>query len=322
MFSSSSNNLSKVHTSQTKFIQERIAGVEKHFGQICTSLGAYTRKTARLRDKGDEVSTALLRYGEVENLNKSLRSSLCETADTLAAVQDFRNVEVERLESRVVGELALYEGVCKSAREELKRSFNTRQQEMNHRRNLERAKEHPESTADFCINNANNYIVHYIDDSTNIAIAETKLQKATVEAKRACENIEEQMDQFEQRKVTDLKRILKEFIQTELAFHAKAVELYTKAYNQISNIEEEEDLEAFRNARDVFDAEFRNALKGDAAARAEVLGVGRGSSLSPVIKGPREKSESSKKRDPKKMMEKLKIEDYEEINGDTTSEED
>ncbi|XP_063614897.1 CBY1-interacting BAR domain-containing protein 1-like [Penaeus indicus] len=293
MFSSSSNNLSKVHTNQTKFMQERIAGVEKHFGQICTSLGAYTRKTARLRDKGDEVSTALLRYGEVENLNKSLRSSLCETADTLAAVQDFRNVEVERLESRVVGELALYEGVCKSARDELKRSFNTRQQEMNHRRNLERAKSrHPQNRQ-------------------QIAIAETKLQKATVEAKRACENIEEQMDQFEQRKVTDLKRILKEFIQTELAFHAKAVELYTKAYNQISNIEEEEDLE-----------EFRNALKGDAAARAEVLGVGRGSSLSPVIKGPREKSDSSKKRDPKKMMEKLKIEDYEEINGDTSSEED
>nr|XP_027217987.1 protein FAM92A-like [Penaeus vannamei]XP_027217988.1 protein FAM92A-like [Penaeus vannamei] len=231
MFSSSSNNLSKVHTSQTKFIQERIAGVEKHFGQICTSLGAYTRKTARLRDKGDEVSTALLRYGEVENLNKSLRSSLCETADTLAAVQDFRNVEVERLESRVVGELALYEGVCKSAREELKRSFNTRQQEMNHRRNLERAKSrHPQNRQ-------------------QIAIAETKLQKATVEAKRACENIEEQMDQFEQRKVTDLKRILKEFIQTELAFHAKAVELYTKAYNQISNIEEEEDLEVRKSEK-------------------------------------------------------------------------
>ncbi|XP_047502341.1 LOW QUALITY PROTEIN: CBY1-interacting BAR domain-containing protein 1-like [Penaeus chinensis] len=291
MFSSSSDNLSKVHTNQTKFMQERIAGVEKHFGQICTSLGAYTRKTARLRDKGDEVSTALLRYGEVENLNKSLRSSLCETADTLAAVQDFRNVEVERLESRVVGELALYEGGCKSAREELKRSFNTRQQEMNHRRNLERAKSrHPQNRQ-------------------QIAIAETKLQKATVEAKRAVRNIEEQMDQFEQRKVTDLKRILKEFIQTELAFHAKAVELYTKAYNQISNIEEEEDLE-----------EFRNALKGDAAARAEVLGVGRGSSLSPVIKGPREKTDSSKKRDPKKMMEKLKIEDYEEINGDTSEE--
>lgn len=44
-------------------------------------------------------------------------------------------------------------------------------------------------------------------------IAETKLQKATLEAKRACQNLEEQMDQFEQRKVADLKKILKEFIQ-------------------------------------------------------------------------------------------------------------
>lgn len=130
-----------------------------------------------------------------------------------------RNVEVERLESRVVGELALYEGVCKSAREELKRSFNTRQQEMNHRRNLERAKSrHPQNRQQIVcislfriqivitytwlyqclvtkewitgttyltlflifgffllfyiafswINNANHYIVHYIDDSTNI----------------------------------------------------------------------------------------------------------------------------------------------------------
>lgn len=44
----------------------------------------------RLRDKGDELSATLLEYGEVESLNKSLRSALCETADTLAAVQDYR----------------------------------------------------------------------------------------------------------------------------------------------------------------------------------------------------------------------------------------
>ena len=31
--------------------------------------------------------------------------------------------------------------------------------------------------------------------------------------------------------------------QIELAFHAKALELYTRAYNQVSAIEEEEDLE-------------------------------------------------------------------------------
>ncbi|XP_042225521.1 protein FAM92A-like isoform X2 [Homarus americanus] len=293
MFSSSSNSLNKVHTNQTKFIQERISGVEKHFGRICSATGAYTRKTAKLRDKGDNLSKTLMDYGEVENLNKSLRSALCETADTLAAVQDYRHVEVERLETRVVGEIALYGGICKTAREELKRSFDTRQQEINHKQNLEKTKNrHPRNRQ-------------------QIVIAETKLQKSTLEARRACQNLEEQMDQFEQRKVADLKKILREFVQTELAFHAKALELYTKAYNQISNIEEEEDLE-----------EFRNALKGDAAARAEVVGAGHGSSLSPVIASSREKKESHRKRDMKKSLEKLQVEDYEEINESTSSEDD
>ncbi|XP_071522704.1 CBY1-interacting BAR domain-containing protein 1-like isoform X8 [Panulirus ornatus] len=246
MFSSSS--LSKVNSDQTKFIQERIAGVEKHFAQICSALGAYTRKTAKLRDKGDEVSQTLMDYGEVENLNKSLRSALCETADTLAAVQDYRNVEVQRLETRVVGEISLYGGICKTAREELKRSFDTRQQEMNHRRNLEKTKmRHPQNRQHI----------------------------------------------------------------TELAFHAKALELYTKAYNQISNIEEEEDLE-----------EFRNALKGDAVARAEVLGAGKGSPLSPVITSSQEKKDSHRKQNMKKSMEKLQVEDYEEVTGSTSSEDD
>lgn len=287
----SSHSLSKVHTNEIKFIQERISGVEKHFGHMCSALGAYTRKTAKLRDKGDELSKTFLAYGEVEHLNKSLRSALCETADTLAAIQDYRNVEVERLESRVVGEIALYGGICKTAREELKQSFSTRQQEISHRQNLEKTKS------------------RYPQNRQQIVIAETKLQKANVEARRACENIEEKMDLFEQRKVADLKRVLKEFVQTELAFHAKALELYTKAYTHIANIEEEEDLE-----------EFRNALKGNAAARAEVVGAGQGSSLSPVITSSREKKQSHKKRDMKKSLEKLQVEDYEEINESSSSE--
>lgn len=45
---------------------------------------------SRVRDKGDDLSRVLQSYGEQENLNKSLRSAVCETADTIAAVQDYR----------------------------------------------------------------------------------------------------------------------------------------------------------------------------------------------------------------------------------------
>ncbi|XP_064079805.1 CBY1-interacting BAR domain-containing protein 1-like isoform X4 [Macrobrachium nipponense] len=244
----STDNLSKVHSEQYKFIQERISGVEKHFGNICTTLGSYARKTAKLRDKGDELSKVLSDYGEFETLNKSLRSALCEVGDTLAAVQDYRNVEVERLETKVVGELSLYGGICKTAREELGTCFKFRQQEMNIRRNLEKTRNrHPQNRQQI----------------------------------------------------------------TELAFHAKALELYTKAYGQISDIDEEDDLE-----------EFRNALKGDPSGRAEVLGVGKGPSLSPVIKSSRERKKTRKKRDITKSTEKLQIEDYEEINEEELSSDD
>ncbi|KAK3864078.1 hypothetical protein Pcinc_030198 [Petrolisthes cinctipes] len=291
MFSSSASSLNKVHSNQMKFIQDRISGVEKHFGEICTSLGAYTRKTAKLRDKGDDLSRVLQNYGEQENLNKSLRSAVCETADTIASVQDYRDVAVNRMESQVVEELGEYREVCRRARQELKHSFQTRQQEVSHRRSLEKTR----------TRNPHN--------RQQIILAETQLQKSTHEAQRACENLEQQMDTFEQRKVTDLKRIITEFIQTELAFHAKALELYTKAYNQMANVDMEEDLQ-----------EFRNALKGEGGlGRGEVVGAGLGSSLSPVITTARERKRE-KKRDLKQSVEKLQVEDYEEINtGSSTS---
>lgn len=57
-----------------------------------------------------------------------------------------RDVKVERLEARVVGEVAMYGGVCRTARDELKRGFDTRQREIAHRRSLEKVKtRHPQN---------------------------------------------------------------------------------------------------------------------------------------------------------------------------------
>lgn len=55
--------------------------------------------------------------------------------------------------------------------------------------------------------------------------------------------LEEQIDVFEKRKLKDLKKALLDFVKIELALHAKAVELYTQAYNDVSDIDEALDLE-------------------------------------------------------------------------------
>lgn len=52
----------------------------------------------------------------------------------------FRDVAVNRIEGQVVEELGEYREVCRRARQELRHSFQTRQQEVSHRRSLEKTR--------------------------------------------------------------------------------------------------------------------------------------------------------------------------------------
>lgn len=81
--------------------------------------------------------------------------------------------------------------------------------------------------------------------------------KATVEMSRVVKGLEEQIDSFERRKLHDLKTVLLDFVTIELSFHAKAVELLSKAYQDVSEIDEAKDLEAFREVMRVPDSVSR-----------------------------------------------------------------
>lgn len=70
--------------------------------------------------------------------------------------------------------------------------------------------------------------------------------KATVEVSRVVKGLEEQIDSFEKRKLHDIKTLLLDYVTIELSFHTKAVELLTKAYQDIAEIDEEKDLKVIK----------------------------------------------------------------------------
>ncbi|XP_054512858.1 CBY1-interacting BAR domain-containing protein 1 isoform X2 [Pan troglodytes] len=78
--------------------------------------------------------------------------------------------------------------------------------------------------------------------------AETELQRAAMDASRTSRHLEETINNFERQKMKDIKTIFSEFITIEMLFHGKALEVYTAAYQNIQNIDEDEDLEVFRNS--------------------------------------------------------------------------
>ncbi|CAL8296992.1 unnamed protein product [Lota lota] len=215
----------RARDNQTKQIQENITNVEKHFGDMCQLFAAYVRKTARLRDKADLLVREINVYAETETPN--LKRGMKQFADQLAKIEDYRQAEVERLEAKVVEPLKSYGAVVKRKREDLKTTQSARDRESKQMAQLERTRQR--------------------NPSDRQIIAESELQRATMDATRTTRQLEETIDEFEKQKIRDIKKIFGEFVTVEMSFHAKALEVYTTAYQSIQSVDEDEDLEVFRS---------------------------------------------------------------------------
>uniref|UniRef100_A0A2K5RWP9 CBY1 interacting BAR domain containing 1 n=1 Tax=Cebus imitator TaxID=2715852 RepID=A0A2K5RWP9_CEBIM len=221
---------------QTKQLQTAVSNVEKHFGELCQIFAAYVRKTARLRDKADLLVNEINAYAATETPH--LKLGLMNFADEFAKLQDYRQAEVwmlmnndkkvERLEAKVVEPLKAYGTIVKMKRDDLKATFTARNREAKQLTQLQRTRQR--------------------NPSDRHIIAETELQRAAMDASRTSRHLEETIDSFERQKMKDIKTIFSEFITIEMLFHGKALEVYTAAYQNIQNIDEDEDLEVFRNS--------------------------------------------------------------------------
>ncbi|XP_054102431.1 CBY1-interacting BAR domain-containing protein 1 isoform X1 [Callithrix jacchus] len=219
---------------QTKQLQTAVSNVEKHFGELCQIFAAYVRKTARLRDKADLLVNEINAYADTETPH--LKLGLMSFADEFAKLQDYRQAEVlmnndkkvERLEAKVVKPLKAYGTIVKMKRDDLKATFTARNREAKQLTELERTRQR--------------------NPSDRHIIAETELQRAAMDASRTSRHLEETIYNFERQKMKDIKTVLSEFIKIEMLFHGKALEVYTAAYQNIQNIDEDEDLEVFRNS--------------------------------------------------------------------------
>ncbi|XP_023267832.1 protein FAM92A isoform X1 [Seriola lalandi dorsalis] len=218
----------RARDNQTRKIQENITNVEKHFGEMCQLFAAYVRKTARLRDKADLLVREIGLYADTETPN--LKRGMKQYADHLAKIQDYRQAEVERLEAKVIEPLKSYGAVVKRKREDLKTTQSARDREAKQMAQLERTRQRNPS------------------DRQIISQAESELQRATMDATRTTRQLEETIDEFEKQKIRDIKKIFGEFLTVEMSFHAKALEVYTLAYQNIHSVDEEEDLEVFRSS--------------------------------------------------------------------------
>lgn len=284
---------------QLKLVEERVVACEKSLALLCDDFAAFTRKTARLRDKGDALAKNL--YDSASNEHKTGKRGILEAAQYLSFIQDYRQAEVQRLENKVVKPLKAYGNHCKKAKEDLKQSLIAHKREKTQHKKVEElsGKER---------------------DVGSVSKAQNDLQRTSVDAASHAKVLEETTEKFEQTRIQDMKNILKDFVHIEMIFHAKALELYTTMYRAIDTIDEEADMEEFRQTLRPVGSISR--LEGSAVLNGEETSI---RSESSAVNGNSNTHSASKRQTQNQKDDEEDEEDEEEDeeeDGDEDDEED
>ncbi|XP_067343183.1 CBY1-interacting BAR domain-containing protein 2-like [Channa argus] len=210
---------------QVKSMEQTVKHAEKYLGEICSLLSAYTRKTAKLRDKADLLVAQLFDFSRTED--PELQIGLKNLAEDLAMVQDYRQAQVERLESRVVAPLKAYGDIVKNKRADLKKLSTDLNRELKELQRVEKIR------------------LKNPADRQSISQAEVSAQKSSNNAQRSIRQLEESITDFQKQKLEDIKMIFIDFLTVEMLFHAKALEVYTHTYHNLEKINTQKDLELF-----------------------------------------------------------------------------
>ncbi|XP_034427719.1 protein FAM92B-like isoform X2 [Hippoglossus hippoglossus] len=209
---------------QVKSMEQTVKHAEKYLGEICYLLGSYTRKTAKLRDKADLLVAQLFDFSSTEG--PELQIGLKNLAEDLAMVQDYRQAQVERLETRVVAPLKAYGDIVKSKRADLKKFNTDLNRELKEMQKLEKIR------------------LRNPADRQSISQAEVNAQKASNNAQHSIRQVEATITDFQRQKLEDIK-IFTDFITVEMLFHAKALEVYTHTNQNLEAMNVQKDLELF-----------------------------------------------------------------------------
>ncbi|XP_062501415.1 CBY1-interacting BAR domain-containing protein 1-like [Corticium candelabrum] len=216
---------------QAKGLQEHIGVVEDNFSSLLQNFAAISRKCGKLRDKGDLLVKSMREYSELET--PSVKSSLGACAECFAGLEDYREAMVARLEAKVIQPLTDYGNITKKAREELRARRTALEKELGKQRNLDKITVRDPADASKR---------HRVCGD-----ARQEVSQAQIQSNRAQKAFEDHMITFETKKIRDLKSVLGEYVQAQMMFHAKALELLTVAFQQVQSIDEEGDLQYFKN---------------------------------------------------------------------------
>lgn len=171
---------------------------------------------SRVRDKTDDLAKVIKTISEVEQYNKTTEKALDNVSNALSLLADHQSLEIRRIEEKVIQDLSSYQLVCQNAKEEVKSQIMLRDRELSKRKQLDMNRR---------TKNENEVIL------SNMQISKVLKEISTIS------------EQFEKQKIGEMKESLTNLILIELKFHASCLEVLTTIYEDVTTIDEKQDVE-------------------------------------------------------------------------------
>ncbi|XP_046810539.1 protein Fam92 isoform X1 [Lucilia cuprina] len=246
-----------------KIINERINLTEKHLIEMCSTFSACTRKLAKFRDSYDELAKCLKHYSDDEEINESFSDGLKNFTNAVTILADYMDLNVHRMELKIVNELAQFDNLCKTTRDNLRTAVIARDKEVLKQRQMLELK---------------------TKFSANNSAADSELLKAKMEVNRTNKEIDEIISNFEKRKLNDIKNILVDFILISMKYHTKSLEALSASYYDVTNIDERGDFMEFQKLmKSKSEAQEKKSIKKAASLRSQSMeSLERDQLLSPL----------------------------------------
>ena len=208
--------------SQIRLVHKQIAIAERCLAGLMKDFSNLTVDLTKVHGRQLELCHMLKEFADEES--PTLKDSLTDISDYVMTVADVLSSHVHALENRIVHPISSYTKNCKQAREELEQCSNAKKKNMVAMKCLEKVQSKPAKTP---------------------SKSELKAQETVQETAQQIQVLENKIKDFERRKAVDIRQWLNVYIHSSLAYHVKAVEEYTKAYQALRTIDIEEHVENF-----------------------------------------------------------------------------
>ncbi|XP_066910060.1 CBY1-interacting BAR domain-containing protein 1-like [Clytia hemisphaerica] len=205
---------------EVKQVQKQIALAEKTNANLLKDFTNIVVDLNRLLSRQHELCLNFESLAREES--PVLENSISQVYTSLNTLQMSLKLHIDIVQEKIVKRISEETKSCRDARQKLAQCSDVKKQRTSAAKILQKSKKLNEKER---------------TKQTNVLLQTTKqLNELTT-----------QMEIFERDKIERMKRNLKTYIHSCLAYHVKAVENYTKAYQVVSSIDVEKHVEHFTN---------------------------------------------------------------------------